>query len=309
MIQNFRPLKLIFTSRITTYTSLRRRKMNIRHLWRGKARGVTPVIATILLIGLVVVAGIAVAVVMFGTINSPAPIDVDILAISDFETTDTDVLIDQLSATIQNAERSNIRIESDAFTLEYINKTPINGWTMDPDQDIYLSPREIVTVTLICDPLVGDQLMPAQDPIYITVKVFPQDSTNERLAQTFRSDLLSVGDTNGPIFLGYQASSLDLEDSGFDINFTITNNGSADQDLELELHTDSPKNLTFILEGVNRTTISFAIAGFGDVILNCTVFPTALANEDDIYVVSAFLWGEEGLGLIQVVSLPLVYLG
>lgn len=281
--------------------------MNIRHLLRRKARGVTPVIATILLIGLVVIAGIAVAIVMFGTINAPAPIDVDILAISDFETTDTDRLIDQFSTTIQNAERSTIRIESDAFTFEYFNGTPINGWTMDPDQAIYLSPSEIVTVSLICDPSIGDQLTPTEDRIYITVKVFPQDSTNERLAESFRSDLLIVGDTNGPILLEYQTSSLNLEDRGLEINFTITNNGSADQDLELELYTDSPNNLTFILEGVNRTTISFSVAGFRDGNLNCTVFPTALANENDIYVISAFLWGQAGLGLIQIVSFNLVY--
>lgn len=282
--------------------------MNIRHLWRGRTRGVTPVIATILLIGLVVVAGIAVAVVMFGTINSPPPIDVEILSLSDFQTNDDDILIDQLSATIQNTERSTIRIESDAFTLEFINRTSIIGWTMDPDQAIYISPREIVTVTLVCDPLAGDQLMPAQDTIFITVKVYPQDSTNERSAQSFKSELLSIGNTNGPVFLEYQ-SSLDLEDVGSDINFTITNSGSADQDLELEIYTDSPKNLTFLLEGVNRTTISFTITGFGDVNLNCTVFPTALANVDDIYVVSVFLWGQEGLGLIQIVSFSLVYRG
>ena len=279
--------------------------MDIRHLLQRKARGVTPVIATILLIGLVVVAGIAVAIMMFGTINAPAPINVDILAISDFETTDTDILIDRFSTTIQNVERSNIRIESDAFTLEDIDENPINGWTMDPDQAIFLSPSEIVTVSLICDPAIGDQLTPTEDRIYITVKVFLADS--ERLAESFTSDLLSVGDTNGPILLEYQTPSLNLEDSGLEINFTITNNGSADQDLKLELYTDSPNNITFILEGVNRTTISFSIVGFGDGNLNCTVFPTALANEDDIYVISAFLWGQEGLGLIQIVSLTLVY--
>ncbi len=286
-------------------------KMNIRHLLRGKSRGVSPVIATILLIGLVVVAGIAVAVVMFGTLNSPAPIDVEIVGISDFETTDSNVLIDQFSVTIRNAERSNIRIESDAFTLEFINGTSIEGWKMDPDQAIYLSPREIVAITLVCDPIVGDQLMPDQDTIYIFVKVFPKDSTSERLTQTFSSELLSVGNTHGPIFLEKvpQDSTLDLETSGLNINFTIINNGSADQDLELELISDSPKNITFILDSVNRTTVSISSEGFSSLTLNCTIFPTARANEDDLYGVSAFLWGQEGLGLISIVSFFLIYQG
>jgi hypothetical protein len=283
--------------------------MNIRLVLRGKARGVTPVIATILLIGLVVVAGIAVAVVMFGTINAPDPMDVEILAISDFETIDANIFIDQFSVTLRNAERSNVRIESDAFTLEYLNGTEIVGWIMDPDRAIYLAPREIVTVDIVCDPIVGDQLTPGQDSIYIQVKVFPRDSTNERSAQTFSSDLLSVGGTNGPVFLVSQSSGVNLEDTGLDINFTITNNGSLDQELELELYTDSPNNVTFAIGNINRTTISFSVAGYDDVILNCTVYPTARANVDDVYVVLTFLWGQEGLGLIDLIPFNLIYQG
>ena len=283
--------------------------MRIRHLLRGKARGVTPVIATILLIGLVVVAGIAVAIVMFGTINSPDPMRVDILAISDFETTDSNVLIDQFSVTLSNEERSNVRIESDAFTLEYLDRTPIEGWTMDPDQALYLAPREIITISLICDPVIGDQLMPGEGAIYIRVQVFPRDSTNERSAQIFSSDLLSVGGTKGPIYLGSPSTSVNLEATGLDINFAITNNGSLDQDLELELYTDSPNNITFAIGNVNRTTVSFSLAGFDDTMINCTVFPTARANVDDLYIISAFLWGKEGLGLIQIMSFNLVYVG
>ncbi|MFX0122217.1 MAG: archaellin/type IV pilin N-terminal domain-containing protein [Candidatus Hodarchaeota archaeon] len=283
--------------------------MNIRHLWRERSRGVTPVIATVLLIGLVVVAGIAVALVMFATINSPAPIDVEILSISDFETTDSNVLIDRFSVLIQNTERSNIRIESDAFTLEFMNATPIEGWAMDPDQSLYLSPRQIIKIVLICEPVVGVQLRPNEDPIYIEVKVFPKDSTSERSAQIFRSNLLSVGNTFGPVYLGYQASTLDLEAIGLNINFTITNNGSADQDLELELYTDSPQEIYFAIEGVNRTSILFTIPGFSSAIFNSTFFPTASAIEDDLYGVSAFLWGKEGLGLIGIISFTLIYQG
>ncbi|UCG04007.1 MAG: type IV pilin N-terminal domain-containing protein [Candidatus Heimdallarchaeota archaeon] len=283
--------------------------MNMRQLLQRKSRGVTPVIATILLIGLVVIAGIAVAVVMFGTINTPAPMKVEILGISDFETTDSNVLVDQFSVTIHNAERSNVRIESDAFTMELLDETPIEGWTMDPDQAIYLSSREITTISLICDPVIGDQLLPGEDTIFIHVKVFPKDSTNERSAQTFSSDLLSVGNTIGPIFLDYQVSTLNLGAAGLDINFTLTNNGSADQELELELYTDSPESITFMIDGVNRTTVSFSLEGFNPAIRNCTIFPTASAVVDDLYGVSAFLWGQEGLGLFAIVSFTLVYQG
>ena len=50
--------------------------------FKRKKRAISPVIATVLLIGLVVVAGVGVAVVMFGTINSPDPLKLDIISIS-----------------------------------------------------------------------------------------------------------------------------------------------------------------------------------------------------------------------------------
>ena len=74
--------------------------MHILHSYKKKSRGVTPVIATVLLIGLVVIAGIGVALVIFGTINAPPPMKVSILSISDFETTDDNTLIDHFSVTL-----------------------------------------------------------------------------------------------------------------------------------------------------------------------------------------------------------------
>ena len=64
---------------------------------RRKSRAVSPVIATVLLIGLTVVAGVAVAIMLFGAVNTPDPIKVSVLSISDFETTDNDIYIDQFS--------------------------------------------------------------------------------------------------------------------------------------------------------------------------------------------------------------------
>ena len=73
-------------------------------------RGISPVIATVLLIGLVVVAGLGVALVMFGTINTPDPLGIEVVAISSFETTDSDTKVDRFYITLQNTERTSIDI-------------------------------------------------------------------------------------------------------------------------------------------------------------------------------------------------------
>ncbi|MFX1283345.1 MAG: hypothetical protein ACFFB5_06800 [Promethearchaeota archaeon] len=282
--------------------------MDIRHLWRGKSRGVTPVVATVLLIGLVAIAGIAIALVIFGTINSPPPIEVRILSISDFETTDTNTLIDQFSVTLHNVERTNLRLEVDSFTLEYKNGTMIPGWGMDPKQsEIYLSARTIETIPLICDPIAGIELPPDQDAIYIEVTVFPKDSTSQRSARTFRSNLLLIGSTHGPIFLEYQATTLNLVDTGLKINFITINNGSKDQSFKLELYTNSPENITFTIGNINRTTVLFSIAGYNTTTINVTVFPTDRVTVGDSYIVVAFLWRQSDLQLVSSVSFVLTY--
>ena len=53
-----------------------------------KRKAISPVIATVLLIGLVVLAGLGVALIIFGTINTPDPLKVEVVSISSFETTD-----------------------------------------------------------------------------------------------------------------------------------------------------------------------------------------------------------------------------
>ncbi|MFX0015008.1 MAG: archaellin/type IV pilin N-terminal domain-containing protein [Promethearchaeota archaeon] len=302
------------TIQIQTDAFQRLRMMNMRRLWRVKTRGVTPVIATVLLIGLVVIAGIAVALVVFGTINTPAPIDVEILSISGFQTTDSNTLIDQFSVTLQNDERTDVRIEPDAFTLELFetvgDDTPIiPGWRMSIDQSFILSARAIETIILVCDPFEGVELTPDEDIIYIEVKVYPKDSTNERLARIFRSDILSIGSTHGPIFVEYETSTMNLEAAGLTINFSVINNGSADQVLDFELFTDSPERITFAIDAINRTTFSFSLSGYGSTILNATIFPTDKATLDDTYLVLVFLWSQENFQLVASMSIIMSYVG
>ena len=247
--------------------------MNIKNSLRYKSRGVTPVIATVLLIGLVVVAGIGVALVVFGTVSTPAPLEVDIVAISEFETTDDDIYIDRFSITLHNLERTSVRIKQDAFLLMFRNRSIIQGWTMELDQSLILLPAlSIQTIPLSCDPSNNqNELIPQNTTIYIEVTVFPEDSDSPRSARAFRSDLLIVGDTFGPINLETLQTSLILESVGLNISFNITNFGSTDANLILEFSTDSSNSIFFVINGVNRTTFAFLLPKYAN-----TTFPDEL---------------------------------
>jgi len=99
-----------------------------------------------------------------------------------------------------------------------------------------------------------------------------------------------------------------LEDTGLDINFTVTNNGSADQILILELSsTDSPQNITFSIDGVNRTNVLFTLSGYSYKILNTTVFPTDKASVGDSYIVFVNLYTQKNMVPVALMVLILTY--
>jgi len=271
--------------------------MKISQVFRDKRRGVTPVIATVLLIGLVVIAGIGVALVMFGTINTPDPIGVEIVSISDFKTTDDDILVDSFSVTLHNEERTNVRIQANAFAL--LNGTDVNdsiiGWSMSLDQnEIILPAMAIQTIPLSCDPT-DDQLSPNNDTIYVEVTVFPEGSTrNER---TFRSNLLIIGDTTGPVDLTLQVSPTILKSGGLNLSFNVENLGSTDRNFFLEFSTDSPDKIFFVINDNNATNHYFSLKKYSNTTFPSDVFTirpklSNISHNDPIFIF-IWLWDQE----------------
>ncbi|MHA2253221.1 MAG: archaellin/type IV pilin N-terminal domain-containing protein [Candidatus Kariarchaeaceae archaeon] len=295
--------------------------MRILNRIRRKLRGVSPVIATILLIGLTVVAGIAVAVMLFSSVNAPDPLKVIVLSFSDFETTDDDILIDQFSVTIQNDERTNIRIEQDSFTLKTVNQSDQNQtneipeWSVDLDYDeIYLSGLAIQTFTLSCDPtLDAVELTPRIDFVIIEITVFPEDSTNPRSAKTFKSDILRIGDTNGPVLLTSLNAETNFGLEGLNLSFNLTNLGSTDLDLKIEFSTDSSESINFAIDGNNQSTeLYFSLQRYNTTNFasnTFTVLPTDQTVTDDSYMILVTIWNQVNLNLISSASLILTYSG
>ncbi len=285
------------------------------HRIRYKSRGVTPVIATVLLIGLVVVAGIGVALVVFGTINTPSPLNISVLSISDFESTDNDFFVDHFSVTLQNTERTNVRIKQEAFSIYNRTKSPeseITGWIMDLNQaEIILPALTIETFPISCDTdLNENELTPRNDTIYIKVTVYPEGSDNPRAAKTFFSDLLIVGDTYGPFYLTSQQTNLNLGQSGLNLSINIANFGSTDTNLVLDISTDSMQSLYFAINGLNSTSQMFSVNRYTNISLtdSITVYPipSGVSNGNK-YFVLIFLKDQENQVPLASLFLELTY--
>ncbi|MHA1973417.1 MAG: archaellin/type IV pilin N-terminal domain-containing protein [Candidatus Hodarchaeales archaeon] len=287
--------------------------MKINRRMLKKSRGVTPVIATVLLIGLVVVAGIGVAIVMFGTINTPTPIKIEVVSISNFQTTDNDIYVDRFSVTIHNTERSNIVILSDGFTLKWFNESIIEGWFLDLDVDSIIIPAlNIWTIPLACDSSNdGFELTPQNDTIYIDVTIFPEDSITPRSAKTFKSDILTIGDTYGPVTLAVQ-SETNLPQNGLNLSLIATNFGSLDLQLKIEFSTDSTTKIYFQINGENKSSHLFNLGKFENLTITDTIFsvkPTLQAENNDNYLILIFLWNTSDNKLLSVSNLILTYQG
>jgi len=283
--------------------------MKIRRIFHRSSRGVTPVIATVLLIGLVVVAGIGIAILMFGTIATPDPLKVEILSISEFKTTELtnkDFLVDRFSVTLQNVERTTVRIESDAFQLLDRNKNEIPGWFMNLDlEEITLPALSIRVIPLACD-LDDDssELAPLNDTIYIEVTVYPEESTNPRSAKSFRSNLLIVGNTYGPVYLEFLPPGPFLGDDGLNLSFNVENYGSTKLDVYLEFTSSSPDKIFFNINGDNDSTYSFSLTKFSNNTLSNEVFtikpfPSKVSSGEP-FLILIYLWDQENLNLLAI---------
>ncbi|MFW9853976.1 MAG: archaellin/type IV pilin N-terminal domain-containing protein [Candidatus Thorarchaeota archaeon] len=225
---------------------------------QSRMRAISPVIATVLMIGLVVVAGLGIALVIFGTVATPTPINVDVIGISEFESTDNNILVDRFRVALQNTESSVVLIQrADAFEVRDQNRSVMPGWRLNLTQDLIpLRPLQILTLPISLDRNIpsATELVPENDTIYVHVTVYPEGSRfTDQEARIFRSDLLAIGDTLGPVYLTAQTPSTEFDTNGVNLTMNIVNNGSTNLNLLLEITSDSPSHIFFTIDGTNSS--------------------------------------------------------
>jgi hypothetical protein len=260
----------------------------------NKRKAISPVIATVLLIGLVVLAGLGVALVIFGSINAPDPLNVEVVSISSFETTDDDYLVDKFVVTIYNKERTNVKLYTGAFSLSFFNRTEIPGWFMDLDaQTIIIPALNLVDIPLACETSENQaELTPTNTTIFIYVTVFPEGNNDPRSAKTFRSGVLTIGETYGPFSLVTLNPSPTFGLEGHTMNFSVSNSGSSDIDLKLRFSTSASEKFFFTINSENSSTHVFSLDGFASTSFQTDLFQlnsTALATQDTYLIFVSLL--------------------
>ena len=126
----------------------------------------------------------------------------------------------------------------------------------------------------------------------------------------YRSDILTIGDTFGPVSLSSFVVSSSFDQSGLTLNFSVSNNGSSDLDLRLDFSTDSFSKIFYKVNGVNSTSHSFTLDGFKTTIFPDTIFQinsTSLAAFGENYLVFVTLWDNDNMNLLATEALLLTY--
>ncbi len=217
-----------------------------------RKRGVSPLVGVILMIAMVIVAGTLTFIVLSGVFLQQTPVDVEIENLSDWKSTNEDVLVDQFSITVKNLRTETVTLKMTNITvINATSREALPSWrVVGTDFDYELAGNQIKVFTLKCSNPTHE-LTPNYDRIQVQLQASAGDSSKTVKSQTHRT-----GDTYGPITL--TAESFHVTDEY--LNLTIQNNGTLDLDLIVEIegvrgflfnNTAYITQSSFPLEGVN----------------------------------------------------------
>ncbi|MFQ5981164.1 MAG: archaellin/type IV pilin N-terminal domain-containing protein [Candidatus Heimdallarchaeota archaeon] len=201
--------------------------------FHSRPRGVSPILATILLVALVIVGGALTFIVLAGVFTQNTPLDLEIETMSDFRSEDGDVRVDRFQISITNLRTETAVVKRTEISV--FNKTGVeaelNGWQVQGTSTEYLlSGKETVDLTLICD-TPNHELLPRADRIQVQFNGYRSDDRDDN-PKLFKSSTVTVGQTYGPV--GLSVESTHALDSN--LTLTVSNNGTTDlEDLVIEV--------------------------------------------------------------------------
>ena len=178
-------------------------------------RAVSPVVATVLLVGLVIISGALVFGLLMIILTAPQQIDLDIASIGGAETTDLDSKIDTFSVEIRNVGRIAARlIDFQVYEIDLnyqTNELEFWGLNLTQSEWVFIPAGETREVQLEC-PSGHSQQRIVGDRVRVDISAVPDTAPNQP-PYTFRSRPVVLGDTHGPVLFsepdgGYRNSTL-----------------------------------------------------------------------------------------------------
>lgn len=204
-----------------------------------RKKGISPLIATILLIALVVAAGAITFLVLSGIMFQETPVDLEIAAISDFRSENDDIRVDRFTVSVKSLNTQSAVIKRDE--IKVFNKTAMDveltGWRiLGTTDEFFISGKETINLVLYClNP--NHELLPRADRIQVQMNAY-RSSGSDIKPKVIKSPIVVVGQTYGPLSISTESISLGTLEWNLTLN--IRNNGTTDLDLIVELQAQDP---------------------------------------------------------------------
>ncbi|MHA2274003.1 MAG: archaellin/type IV pilin N-terminal domain-containing protein [Candidatus Hodarchaeales archaeon] len=208
----------------------------MKKLLLSKCRGVSPIIATILLIALVIVGAAVTFIVLSGIFTQTTPVDLEIESISDFRSENGDVPVDRFTISIKNIRTEPAVIQTDEIKVFRGTGALLAGWQVLSDLDEHtISGEETVNLDLHCIDTT-DELVPQVDRIQVRFNASNSNDPDGTLT-SFKSPTVQIGQTYGPVALSVSSTNIVGSGASSDTNLDLTfvNNGTTDLDLFVEV--------------------------------------------------------------------------
>jgi flagellin-like protein len=241
---------------------------NLHRLWRRR-KAVSPVIATVLLIGIAVIGGFIVLAMITTVYSQQEPINVRFIGASNFRSTELvtvgyDSTVDYFEITLQNMGQEAIFFYKTDFQVINVTGSPIipeellsSWWIDDSRREIIINGGEIITfpVKTVID---SHELRPDEDSARINIVFIRRlETPDEAGFEDFVAETFLIRDTYGPVEFKQGASG--FNNTHWNLTFSTTNWGTESINLGVQIifYNETAFN------AVNQTLVT-EIMGHGD---------------------------------------------
>ncbi len=238
---------------------LRIKKRNSNETWNRLIKNfkvfksVSPVIATVLLIALSIIAGLLVTITVLTILTIPQPIQVTIETPFDYKSNDVDVLIDSFRFGIRNDGDFAIKVLNPKASIKLLqNNAVLESWKVSVNESFVVNAKSSVVITMTTSSLPEQLNKNDKFRIVFEDAIIPLvESSDEVIAKTVTSRTFTVGDTYGPLKVTI------MTNNATHLQVNVTNLGTLTLTLQI---TVSSATIDFVSE----TTLNSVILNSGE---------------------------------------------
>ena len=241
--------------------NLKKRISNIR--WEKKRRGVSPVIAEIMLLGLVLLAASIAVTITFITINTKDPIDLRIVTAGNWrlDSSDISTTYNTVDLILSNPGTRHLGIEPSGIVFTNVSSgTVLTSWSIQSEIKVFAQQRIIVEISTS----LSNEFLTRNSTVEFQITAFALDearNTASTNTQTLQTVVIAEESIIGPLILNLNTTQMDglsLSASNNSLAIDVLNYGGTAVNYTLDIFT-SNKTLDLTLQtlgGINASSLS-----------------------------------------------------